>query len=305
MNDLLNRFSIHTAINFRSKLRSIFITLNKLSTSTKLGIIIITFFIFVAIFAPLISPYDPYQMGLAYLKPSWSHLLGTNDVGQDILSELIYGTRISLFIGILSSLVVTVVGTILGIASGYYGGLCDKIIMQFTSIAMTIPSLPILVILVAYLGPSIWNVIFAICFLSWTGTARIIRSKVLQLKEMPFIKIEQTLGASNIYIMKHILPNILDIVFIRAILRISGAMLTEAGLSFLGFGSIGQKSWGQIIRYAFARYGVINDYWWWYIPPIICISLCVLGFMLLGYSSGPSRKKQEKQMLSLKVKDYA
>ena len=301
---MLNRFTPYLTMCLH-KLRTMLIALNKLNTSTKLGICIIIFFIFIAIFAPLISPYDPYKMGLAYLKPSCEHLLGTNDVGQDIFSELIYGTRISLFIGIISAIVVTVIGTMLGIVSGYYGGICDKIIMQVTSIAMTIPSLPILVILVAYLGPSIWNVIFAICFLSWTGTARIIRSKVLQLKEMPFIKIEQTLGANNIHIIKHILPNILDIVFIRAILRVSGAMLTEAGLSFLGFGSIGEKSWGQIIRYAFARYGIINDYWWWYVPPIICISICVLGFMLLGYSSGPSRKKKEKQMLSLKVKDYA
>jgi peptide/nickel transport system permease protein len=279
---------------------------SKLNTPTKIGIGIICFFVFVAIFAPLISPYDPFQMGIAYLKPSSAHILGTNDVGQDIFSELIYGTRVSLFIGIISSLVVTLVGTILGIAAGYYGGLCDRIIMQFTSVAMTIPSLPIIIILVAYLGPSIWNIILAICFLSWTGTARIIRAKVLQLKEMPFIKIEQTLGAGNIQIVKHILPNISDIVFIRGVLRVSGAMLTEAGLSFLGFGSSGRKSWGGIIHYAFARNGVINNYWWWYIPPILCISLCVLGFMLLSYSrSGSTRQKLKKQIIFPKVKNYA
>jgi peptide/nickel transport system permease protein len=131
----------------------------KLNTPTKLGVAILSVFFFVAIFAPLIAPYDPYQMGSAYLRPSSEHLLGTNDIGQDILSELIYGTRVSLFIGIVSAIVVTMIGTILGIISGYYGGLCDKIIMDFTSIAMTLPSLLIIIILVTYWG-EVGNIIW-------------------------------------------------------------------------------------------------------------------------------------------------
>ena len=296
----MTKYSFHLAMPLRSKLRGIFVALNKFNTPTKIGIGLLSFFFFVAIFAPLIAPYDPFATGLAYLKPSSAHLLGTNDIGQDILSELIYGTRISLFIGVVSAIVVTVIGTIIGIASAYYGGLCDKIIMQFTSIAMTLPSLLITIILVAYLGSGIWTVIFAICFLSWTGTARIVRAKVLQLKEMPFIKIEQTLGAGDIRIARHILPNILDIVFIRGVLRVSSAMLTEASLSFLGLGAIGQKSWGGIIHYAFARNGIINNFWWWYIPPILCISFCVLGFMLLGYHRAPPQLNNKRLKLQLR-----
>jgi peptide/nickel transport system permease protein len=304
MNNLLNRFSTQSLVHITGKLWRVLVAFNKLNMPTKIGIIILFFFFFVAIFAPLIAPYDPHAMGIAYLKPSSAHLLGTNDIGQDILSELIYGTRISLFIGIVSAFFVTVIGTILGIASGYYGGLCDKIIMQVTSVAMTLPSLIVTIILMAYLGSNMWTIIFAICFLSWTGTTRIIRAKVLQLKEMPFIKIEQTLGASDIRIAQHIFPNILDIVFIRGILRVSGAMLTEASLSFLGLGAIGQKSWGGIIHYAFVRNGIINNYWWWYIPPIICISLCVLGFMLVGYNSAAPQVNNKRIKLP-KVKSYA
>ncbi|MFQ7453911.1 MAG: ABC transporter permease [Flavonifractor plautii] len=207
--------------------------------------------------------------------------LGTNDIGQDILSELIYGTRISLLIGVVSALAVTVVGTALGILSGYLGGWTDQIIMQVTNVAMALPSLPLTIILVAFLDASVWNIILAICITAWTSTARIIRSRVQQLKALPFIQIERTMGASGPYIMiRHILPNLGEIVFIRAVLSVGGAMLTEASLSFLGLGVIGQKSWGGILHYAFFRNGIINGSYWWYVPPILCISVSVLGFML-------------------------
>ena len=277
---------------------------NKLNTPAKIGIVILSFFFIIALFAPLLAPYNPYDLGVAYLKPSSLHLLGTNDVGQDILSELIYGTRVSLLIGIVSALVVTVAGTLLGIASGYAGGLVDKVLMQLTSIAMAIPSLPITIVLVAYLGSSIWNIVIAICITAWTETARIVRARVLQIKELPFIKIEQTLGASPRRMVWHILPNILDIVFIRGVLAVSSAMLTEASLSFLGLGVIGQKSWGVILHYAFFRNGIVNNYYWWYIPPIICISLSVLGFMLLSYyGSAPQNNKKNSKLP--KEKKYA
>ena len=134
---------------------------------------------------------------------------GDNDIGQDILSELIYGTRISLLIGVVSALAVTVVGTALGILSGYLGGWTDRIIMQVTNVAMALPSLPLTIILVAFLDASVWNIILAICITAWTSTARIIRSRVQQLKALPFIQIERTMGASGPYIMiRHILPNL-------------------------------------------------------------------------------------------------
>lgn len=260
-----------------------------------LGIFILSFFLIVALLAPVLAPYDPYKMGIPYLKPSPEHLLGTNDIGQDILSELIYGTRISLLIGVVSALVVTVVGTALGVLSGYLGGGTDRVISQLINVAMALPSLPLTIILVAFLDASIWNIILAICITAWTSTARIIRARVKQLRELPYVRIERTMGASPVYIMlRHILPNLGDIVFVRAVLSVGNAMLTEASLSFLGLGVIEHKSWGDTLHYAFFRNGIINGAYWWYVPPILCISLSVLGFMLLSYRS-PSAERIKKR----------
>lgn len=255
-----------------------------------LGIIFLT-----AVFAPLLAPHDPYEMGIPYQKPSAEHPLGTNDIGQDILSELIYGSRVSLQIGIVSALVVTAIGTTLGLLSGYLGGWTDRIITQITNIAMALPSLPLTIILAAYLDASVWNIILAICVTAWTSTARIIRSRVRQIKALPFVQIERALGAGKGYIMfRHIVPNLGEIVFTRAVLSVGSAMLTEASLSFLGLGALGQKSWGGILHYAFFRSGLINGAYWWYVPPIVCISLSTLGFMLLGYSDGAIGKRRKR-----------
>ena len=258
-----------------------------------LGIVILSAIFLTALLAPVLAPHDPYELGIPYLKPSAEHPLGPNDIGQDILSELIYGTRISLLIGVVSALAVTITGTVLGLLSGYFGGWVDRVITQITNVAMALPSLPLTIILVAFLNASVWNVILAICITAWTSTARIIRSRVKQIRELPYIRIERTMGANPFYIMfRHILPNLGDIVFIRAVLSVGSAMLTEASLSFLGLGVIGQKSWGGILHYAFFRNGIINGAYWWYVPPILCISLSVLGSLLLSYRSRPKRKKE-------------
>ncbi|NMA11789.1 MAG: ABC transporter permease [Chloroflexi bacterium] len=264
-----------------------------------MGMLILMFFVAVAIFAPIISPYDPNTITSPYLKPSREHFLGTNDIGQDIFSELIYGARLSLFIGFFSAFIVTLVGSVLGIVSGYYKGIVGRIIMGVTNIALVIPSLPLTIVLAAYMQASIWNIIIAICATSWAGTARIIRSRTLQIRELPFIKIEHALGVGNLQIMfAHILPNVLEVILIKGTLAVSSAMLTEAGLSFLGLSSSTAKSWGSILHYAFFRNGVLNNYWWWYMPPIICISLCVLGFMLLGYHGKGKNKTTNKMELT-------
>lgn len=259
------------------------------------GVIMLSVIMLVSIFAPALAPYDPYMLGVPFQPPSLEHLLGTNDIGQDILSELIYGTRVSLLIGFVSAFAVTVFGTVLGMAAGYFGGILDKIITQVTNISMALPTLPLTIILVAFMNASIWNIIIAICITSWTGITRIVRSRVKQVSVLPFVTIEQTMGAGHFYILlRHILPNISEIVFIRGVMAVASAMLTEAGLSFLGLGVIGQKSWGGILHYAFFRSGIINGYYWWYLPPIICISLSVLSFMLLGSDSRYAVKRKRR-----------
>ncbi|MDO5425380.1 MAG: ABC transporter permease [Eubacteriales bacterium] len=250
----------------------------------KAGLLIIAFFLLVAIFAPVIAPYDPNEMSIGYLPPSKDHLLGTNDVGQDIFSEMVYGTRVSLYVGVFAAFIVTGVGTVLALISGYFGGMADKIITAITNVAMAVPGLPLTVLLVAYLEPGKWSLIIAISITAWTGTLRILRSRVQQISEMPFIKIERTLGVSPVVILfKHILPNVKDIILTRGALAVSSAMVTEASLSFLGLGNITEKSWGGVLHYAFFRNSIMKNQFWWYLPPIICICIAVLGFMLVGY----------------------
>ncbi|HPT36868.1 MAG TPA: ABC transporter permease [Methanothrix sp.] len=248
------------------------------------GIILLIIFLFFGIFAPFIAPFDPWEPGRPFLAPSWTHILGTNDIGQDIFSELLYGARISLFVGFFASFVSVAIGTLVGLFSGFLRGAADEALMGATDIILVIPALPMMIILAAHTSPSIWNIIIVIAALWWTSTARVVRSRVLQLREMPFVEAARGLGAADSYIIfRHILPNTLQVVFAKFILAVAGAMLTEASLSFLGLGDPLQKSWGMMLSFAFSRGGFINGYWWWYLPPGFCISLAVLSFVLIGF----------------------
>lgn len=253
---------------------------------------IVLFFVLVALLAPLLAPCDPHAMGIPYLRPSGEHLLGTNDVGQDIFSELIYGTRVSMLIGFFTAFIVTILATGLALLAGYYGGWVDRVVTALTNITMALPNLALTVLLVAYLNPGKLSVIIAISLTAWTGTTRILRARVTQLCQLPFVKIEKALGVRDGVIMvKHLIPNLKDIILTRAALAVSSAMMSEAGLSFLGLGDYGEKSWGSILHYAFYQNGVIRGYYWWYLPPILCTSLAVLGCMLLGYYGLRNRRK--------------
>jgi len=229
---------------------------------------------------------DPFTMGTPYQRPSSEHPLGTNDIGQDILAEILYGSRVSLLIGTISAVIITFIGTAIGVCAGYFGGWVDTVLSWFIHVAMTIPSLPMTIVLIAYFGGSIKNVIVIICLTSWAGTARIIRAKARQISQLPYIKLEENMGISTPrLLLVHIVPNISDILFIRGVMAIPSAILTETGLSFLGFGDSAMRSWGTTLRYAFYRNGVLNNYWWWIAPPILCICMCSLGFLLLGYNN--------------------
>jgi len=250
-----------------------------------LGLIILVAFILLAIFAPLIAPFDPYErVGKPFEKPSLQHLLGTNDIGQDILSEVIYGTRISLLIGILSAGVSLVIGTIIGLAAGYMGGKVDSILMRAVDLNLVIPMLPLMILLAAFLGPSFWNIILVIGILSWASPARVIRAQVLTVKKKGYVEAVEVLGARPRYtILKHILPPTMSIIISQLILMSSRAILTEASLSFLGLGDPTQKSWGIILFYAQARSAFLTDAWiWWILPPGILITLLVISFSYIG-----------------------
>lgn len=256
--------------------------------TSKLGLIgtmLIVFFVYVAVFAPMIAPYDPFaRVAVPFLSPSADHLLGTNDIGQDIFSELVYGTRISLLMGVVSALVATFVGAVIGICAGYFGGRVDAILMRIVDVALTIPMLPLQIVLAAFLGSSYWNIILVIGLLSWASPARVIRSQVLTVKNRGYIQAVKCLGGKPFYIMiKHVLPQTISIIISQFILLSSRAILMETSLSFLGLGDVTQKSWGIILYYAQAKSAFLTKRWvWWILPPGFCITLLVIAFTYVG-----------------------
>ncbi len=260
------------------------------NTSALVGLAIFSVILMVAVFAPFIAPYDPYvKTGMPFEAPSDAHLLGTNDVGEDILSELIYGARISLLIGFVAAVVATLIGGVLGLLSGYYGGVVDEVIMRFTDVWLAFPGLLFTIFLAAVLvrtpigGRIIYTVIIAIALNSWSGVARLVRSVTLKVKEMPFVEAARAAGASNFKIIfRHILPNASPILLVSVLTRIDSAMLTEASLSFLGIGDPTVKSWGMIIHYAMIRNAIVTGRWWWFIPPGLMISITVLSIILIS-----------------------
>ncbi len=252
-----------------------------------LGLYIIIFFVLVAFLGPLVYHYDPQSYGEGDLiaPPGDGFLLGTDDMGRDILGALIYGARISLMIGVFATLISVLIGTFIGIVSGFAGGKTDVILMRFTDGFMVLPKLPLIMILAALLGSSTRNIIIVLGLTSWTGTARLVRSQTLSVKERPFIERAISVGAGRGYIMyRHILPNVFPLVFSNTILVTATAILTETTLSFLGLGNPMVPSWGQILRGAFTSGAVSIGAWWFFVPAGLCVIFLVLGFTFLGYS---------------------
>lgn len=263
----------------RKKILKSKISLNKLS------VFLFLVFIIMASFPEFLAPHSPWKRFKPYTSPTKNHLLGTNDMGNDILSELIYSSRVSLLVGFGASLIATGIGLILGLISGYFKGVVDEIIMGITDIFLMIPRIPFIIILAAFLRPSFWIIALVIGFLWWTSTARVVRSKTLQVREMNFILSSKCLGYSDAHIIfSDILPNIVHVVLPKFMLTIASAMISEASLSFLGLGDPSMKSWGMMINFAFTKGGFINEMWWWYIPPGICITLFVFSIVLLSFT---------------------
>ena len=251
------------------------------------GAAIVTTLVVMAIAAPWLAPYDPTErVGTPFLPPSADHLLGTNDVGQDLLSELIYGARVSLTVGIVAAIVALVLGTTIGILAGYYPKRLGSFLMRGVDVVLTLPFLPLLIILAAYLGRSLINTILVIGVLIWAGPARVIRSQVLSLRSREYVLASRTMGAPDRWaIVRHVLPRTALLAtgtFVRAV---STAILLEAALSFLGLGDPIQKSWGSILFWAQARGAFLTPAWkWWVLPPGLMIMAASLGFALIAFA---------------------
>ncbi len=256
------------------------------NTKGMAGLAIVSVFVLLAVFGPFIVPYDPYERNVVerFSPPSKDHILGGDDIGRDIYSQLIYGTRTSLFVGLVAATSTTLIGVFIGTVAGYFRKL-DSILMTFTDIVLVLPSIPIMLVLAIYLGPSIWNIIFVMTITSWTGVARIIRSQVLTLKERAYVDSARAIGAGNGHIIfRHILPNVVPVMLATAIMRVVDAILSEAGLSFLGLGDPTAISWGMILHYAQTCGGFSRGAWWWIVPPGLMIGLVAVSFTLIGYS---------------------
>jgi len=263
-----------------------FWTMYKGSRIGMIGLSLILAFIIIAFIAPWLAPYHPRALvGTPFLPPTEKHLLGTDQVGRDIYSGLIWGTRISLMVGLLASAFAVAIGTTIGLLSGYYRGPLDSVLMRITDLFITLPNLPFILILAALIGRNIWNIIFVIAIIGWTGTARMVRSQTLSIKERPYVEAARSIGARDRQIViRHILPNVFPLVFANAIIGTVDSILAESGLSFLGLGDPTQPSWGMILHYANEAGALATGRWWFIIPPGICIMLVTIGFAFSSYS---------------------
>ena len=253
----------------------------------RIGLIIVGILAVCAIFAPLIAPYDPYdvtQRAEKGLLPSWQHLLGTSiTTGQDIFSMLIYGTRSSLSIGVITGITIAILGSLLGIAAGYIGGWVDTIIMRVVDVLLVIPTLPLVIVMTNVLGTSYVVIVIVFAAFGWTGLARVIRSQVMLIKNTNYVKAAELMGASKWYIMwRHILPAVSNLLIMSTALTSAGIMVAEAGLSFLGLGNPEAISWGKMLADAQSSGAMLFGHWWSILAPGVGIFLAVYSFMRIG-----------------------
>ena len=251
----------------------------------RIGFVLIVFILIAALFAPLLRTVDPQMAGKRediLLSPSGEHWLGTDDLGRDVWSQILYGSRVSLMIGLITAFVTVVTGTLVGLTAGYFGGWVEEILVKIVDFFMMLPVLPLMIILAAVLGPNLWNIILVISVVSWPTTARVVRSQVLSIKERPYVEAARCIGASNVKLMfGEIMPNVLPLMFAQAVLMITYTIYDEAILAFLGLGDPTRISWGSMLHFAFES-GVMARSPWWIGPPIVSIILLIVGFSLLG-----------------------
>ncbi|NCB01485.1 MAG: ABC transporter permease [Spirochaetia bacterium] len=261
---------------------------NKLAV---IGGFITLFFVVVAIFAPIIAPHEPSEFFFIegqnvynkYASPSSDHLLGTDSLGRDVFSRLVYGARVTMMVALLAVSISTLIGTFIGLITGYFGKIIDAVFMRIVDIVISFPVLFLLISISTIMDPSIWIVILAIGFVSWTSTARLVRAEVLRVKELDYILASHAVGSKNMkIILKHILPNILAPIMVQITIGTAQAILMEASLSFLGVG-IQQPtpSWGNMLMDA-QKLLVLRDMPWIWIPPGIVNLLLVLAIYFVG-----------------------
>jgi peptide/nickel transport system permease protein len=269
--------------------------LPKLDRYTVIGVGIYAFFIVAALCAGWLAGYDPTEILFtddgqlaASLPPSAEHWLGTTNLGRDIFAQLIMGVRPSLFVGVTAAIGVASLGTVVGIVAGYFGGWVDQVLMRLTDIVLGIPFLPFVIVLVALLGPALRNVVFAVAILLWPNAARVIRAQVFTVMQRQFIEAARVTGAGHGRVMLvHVLPTILPLSLLYGSIAVGWAILTQASVSFLGFGDQETISWGFMLQDAYASQALSQAQYNWFVPPGLCIVLVVVAgfFLSRGYEN--------------------
>jgi peptide/nickel transport system permease protein len=254
------------------------------------GLIILVVFVAMALAAPLLADEAGLQAinataNAPWASPSEFSPLGTDSLGRSVWTQFVWGSRISLLVGLAATVLAIVIGTVVGIAAGFYGRRVGAVLMRLTEWFLVIPFLPLAIALAAVLGPSIENIIIVIGITSWPSTARLVRSQVLTLKERLYVDRSRALGASDWHLMgRHILPNVSGLILANTTLTVPIAILSETTLSFLGLGDPSRASWGKMLEEAFQQGALTEKAWWYYVPPGVGIVLVVLAFTLIGHA---------------------
>jgi peptide/nickel transport system permease protein len=258
------------------------------STMGMVGLTILIFFFAVAIYAVFAdkSGTDPtLTSGPVLQPPSREYPLGTDDFGLSVLTLVVQGSKVSLLVGLVASFMTMSIGAVVGIVSGYRGGWIDTVLMRITDFGLVLPWLALAIVLASILGQSLLIIILVIGVTSWPGTARLVRSQVLSIRERPYVERARALGSGNWHMIgHHILPNVMPVIFANTILTIAIAILSESALSFLGLGDPTTPSWGTILENAFEAGATTLGAWWWIGSPGVCIVLVVLAFTMCGFA---------------------
>lgn len=250
-------------------------------TQLKIGLCLLAVIILLALFAPFLAAYDPFALNDDLLAPPGSqYLLGTDGLGRDVFSELLYGARTSIFIGVVAAAISGILGTLIGGLSGFYRGKLDSVLSEFVNVFLMLPTFFLILLIVALFGSSMLNVMLVIGITTWTGNAVLMRAQAMSLRERTYVKSLQSIGVSKFKILtKHIIPNGIFPIIANTTMNISGAILTEAGLSFLGLGDPNLVSWGQMVFHG--KSYLVNG-WWISTFSGFAIVVTVLAFYLIG-----------------------
>jgi peptide/nickel transport system permease protein len=252
--------------------------------SAAIGLTVLVTIILVALLAPLIAPYGLHdEVGPVFGHPSWSHPLGLDDGGVDMVTLLMWGARISLVVGFAATLVSMVVGGAVGVLAGYFGRWVDVVLMRITDYFIAIPDVPLMIVVAAIWGPSLFHIVMVIGLLLWTSTARVIRAQVKSVRERVYVQRARSIGAGHMRIIfRHVLPQIAPLLIANTVLTIAVAIFDETALAFLGLGDPSRISLGKVIQNAFQRTAVSSGAWWAIVPPGALVALLILSCSLIG-----------------------